>query len=264
MIPIKTLSFCITCKNRFHQISQTLKKNLDDNRLHNDWIEFILVDFGSTDGLHDWIIDNFDDDLNSGYLKYYYTDELTYWHASIGKNTAHYCANHEIVVNLDCDNFVGYLGGQFVIQNFLRNENIVLHQFSGNYTDGSFGRISVLKNYFDFIGGYDESLNSIGYEDNDLINRLKMAGLHYILSPNSKYCSAIPNTKEEGMLNTNSSLTYNEINELNGRISNSNIEKGKLIANNGIYGIRKNLFDHHGHLFSKLNEINRHSTKTTK
>jgi len=57
------------------------------------------------------------------------------------------------------------------------------------------------------------------------------------------------------MLNTNSLLTYTEINELNGRISNSNIEKGNLIANNGTYGIRKNLFDHFACLFSKCSSI---------
>jgi hypothetical protein len=66
MITIPTLSFCITCKNRFYQIIQTLKKNLEDNRLHSDWIEFILIDFGSTDGLHDWVMNNFMEDIKTG------------------------------------------------------------------------------------------------------------------------------------------------------------------------------------------------------
>ncbi|MDR2773869.1 MAG: hypothetical protein LBC19_03840, partial [Tannerella sp.] len=74
------LSFCITCKNRIHQIKQTLRKNLDDNVLCRDFIEFVLVDFGSTDGHREWILSEFTDELDSGYLRYYYTEALPFWH----------------------------------------------------------------------------------------------------------------------------------------------------------------------------------------
>lgn len=47
--PRPSLSFCITCKNRLAQIKQTLRQNLEDNRYGRDKIEFVLVDFGSTD-----------------------------------------------------------------------------------------------------------------------------------------------------------------------------------------------------------------------
>ena len=85
---MKMVSFCITCKNRLHQIRQTLRKNLSDNIMHQDFIEFILVDFSSTDGLFDWIISNFQSEMTSGYLKYYYTEALPYWHASIANDHA--------------------------------------------------------------------------------------------------------------------------------------------------------------------------------
>lgn len=243
------LSFCTTCKNRFHQIVHTLGKNLDDNRLHHEWIEFILVDFGSNDGLHDWLMDNFNDDLESGYLKYYYTDELTNWHASIAKNTAHWCANNDIVVNLDCDNFTGYLGGQYIIRQFIEKKDIICHQFSGILHDGSFGRISVLKKYFDCIGGYNESFEPMGFQDFDLINRLIRFGLEYSLHSKIRYCAAISNTKEESILNTNSKIDYATMNSLNIRMSAKNLSEGRLKANNGVYGIRHNLFDHNGALY---------------
>ena len=118
---LTSLSFCITCKNRIHQIRQTLQKNLDDNRSHQDMIEFVLVDFGSTDGLKKWILSNFYQELSSGYLRYYYTDELPLWHASIAKNTAHSLARNNILVNLDCDNYTGRMGGNFVIQTFIKH-----------------------------------------------------------------------------------------------------------------------------------------------
>src|ERR1700742_2651942 len=112
---MKKLSFCITCKNRFHQIARTLPQNLSDNLSGKEDMEFVLVDFGSSDGLKEWVITNFKRELNSGYLKYFFTGSLEHWHASIAKNTAHYCSVGEIVVNLDCDNYTGAEGGAFVM-----------------------------------------------------------------------------------------------------------------------------------------------------
>lgn len=121
VMEVPSPSFCITCKNRFHQISKTLRRNLDDNRLFKGLIEFILVDFGSTDGLYSWITNNFKHKMEEGYLKYYYTDELPYWHCSIAKNTSHLLAKNKILVNLDCDNYTGYNGGRFVIRQWLKH-----------------------------------------------------------------------------------------------------------------------------------------------
>jgi glycosyltransferase involved in cell wall biosynthesis len=61
-----TLSFCITCKNRLHQIKQTLPQNLTDNREMKGKVDFVLVDFGSTDGLQEWIIGNFEPEIEDG------------------------------------------------------------------------------------------------------------------------------------------------------------------------------------------------------
>src|SRR4051812_49289287 len=85
----KKLSFCITCKNRFHQISETLPVNLADNATDVDDVEFVLLDFDSRDGLKEWVINNFQSELESGYLKFLFTDAVPNWHAAIAKNTAH-------------------------------------------------------------------------------------------------------------------------------------------------------------------------------
>jgi hypothetical protein len=239
-----TLSFCITCKNRFHQIEKTLKQNLDDNRKHKDRIEFILVDFVSTDGLHDWISGNFKDDINDGYLKYYYTEELPFWHASIAKNTAHLLANNEILVNLDCDNYTGYHGGEFVLRQFAQYPDTMLfHQFGGGVSDGSFGRISIHRHRFFDIGGYDESLDPMSMQDNDLIARLRTIGVKYVHCSDERYNKAIPNTKEESILYTGSDIDYNQMLIKNMQISNKNLSEGKIVANNVKWGIRKNIFD---------------------
>ncbi len=221
---IPKLSFCITCKNRLHQLSQTLSKNLDDNRMSRDLIEFVLVDFGSTDGLQEWIFENFQNDLDTGYLKYFYTEKLPFWHASIAKNTAHLLADHEILVNLDCDNFTGINGGRLIIGQFLNQKNdIITHQFGGDIYDGSYGRIGVKRERFLEVGGYNEEFESMAYQDTDLINRLVATGSQYINIPDPRYNQAIRNTKEEGVLHTNSSISWIEMLSKNKKISEENI-----------------------------------------
>jgi len=244
------LSFCITCKNRLHQLRQTLRKNLDDNLMCSHLIEFVVVDFAGTDGLREWILNNFHAELASGYLKYYYTEELPRWHSSIAKNTAHLCASGEILVNLDCDNFTGPWGGMFVLNAFRRHGNrIVFHQFSGIIRDGSYGRIAIMNNCFRLLGGYDEALDPMSYQDNDMIKRLIYYGLKYITQPNPTYNKAIDNTKEEGIQYTGSQKKYIEMLIFNIAQSEQNLSEGRLIANNGVFGIRKNLFDHNGREF---------------
>lgn len=220
--------------------------------MHSQWIEFILVDFGSTDGLKDWVLQNFATQLEVGYLRYYYTDELGSWHASKAKNTAHWLAKNEIIINLDCDNYTGYMGGQYAIRQFLKERNIVLQQFTGDYDDGTFGRIGVLKKHFERVGGYNESFEPMGYEDDDLMIRLFYYGLKYRKCEANKYATAIINTREDSIANTNSDKTWDAMRIHNVHQSQNNIGNYRVVANNGKYGIREGLFDHRNCLFNRI------------
>lgn len=245
------LSFCITIKNRFAQIQKTLLQNLKDNWDTKEEVNFILVDFGSTDRLRPWLKKHFTKYLECGFLKYFYTNELPYWHASIAKNTSHILADGIIVTNLDCDNYTGHLGGEFVIEKFLNQKYpIVLHQFSKHYHDGSFGRISVRKQDFIHIGGYNEEFQPIGFEDEDLINRLTAYGLKNVQDSTPKYNQALKNTKEESILLCNSTLDWTSMNEMNAVTSFYNIQQNRIIANHDSIGITKNIYDINGNLFS--------------
>lgn len=226
------LSFCITCKNRFHQVSKTLLKNLSDNKELSNEIEFVLVDFDSDDNLKEWVFLNFKEELKTGYLKYFFSDKLPKWHCSVAKNLAHKYSNGKILVNLDCDNYVGQDGAKFVLAQFDRyGEQLLLHQASGVLKDGSFGRIAVLAKYFQAVGGYDETFHPMGYQDADLIHRLVKFGLKYISKGNLKFNLAIPNSKEEGIKFTESEKTYFQMNAENNQKSKFNIMRNKIKAN---------------------------------
>lgn len=241
---MKRLSFCITCKNRLTQISKTLAKNLNDNYKDKDIIEFVIVDFDSNDGLESFILENFNEFLLQGYLRYLKTSALDGWHMSITKNTSHYFGSGEILVNLDCDNFTGVQGGKFVISQFdTFGDDIILHQFSQKWMDGSCGRIAVLKRNFNKVGGYDESFEPMGHQDLDLIQRMVRYGFHYINHPNGKYNAALANSKSLGIKFCNTKYTWDEMKIINEKKSKENLIQNKLVANNGLYGIRKNIFE---------------------
>ena len=228
-----TLSFCITCKNRFWQIRQTLPKNLFDNRMHKNFVDFILVDFGSRDGLQEWILDEFDEELSEGYLKYFYTDDLKEWHASIAKNTAHILSDHFFVVNLDCDNYTGERGGEFVIASMLKYgvNDTIIHQFNNEYKSGTYGRIAMTRTNFLSIGGYDESFEPMMHEDADIIKRLFVSGRNYIHLVDREYNQAIPNEREDSFTNITTNLSWEEMKHINRQASLKNITSGKLVAN---------------------------------
>ena len=239
------ITFCITCKNRLHQIKKTLQKNLLDNFQEKNRIDFLLVDFG-TKGLKEWVLDNFQADLNSGYLKYYYTEELTYWHACVGKNTSHFLADNDFLINLDCDNYTGVKGGKFILDKINKpgGHKIIIHQFSGEYKDGSFGRIGMAKRYFEYIGGYDESFLPMSVQDTDLMKRAESLGLILDHCPNPLYSSAEINTKEESTKYCDTDLQWDEMLSQNQQKLEHNMVNQIIRVNNGIYGIRKNIFNH--------------------
>ena len=227
------LSFCITYMNRYDQIIKTLGKNLKDN-LGSD-VEFILVEFnnGKDNRLKDFILKNFKNHLQSNYLKYYYTDQLIYWHASIAKNTSHKLANGKYVVNLDCDNFTGPKGGEFVIKQFEKNgENLLLHQSSNIFGSGTMGRIGMTRENFLKLGGYNESLKPMAHQDRDLIERAKKIGLKYKNIATRIYNQALVNDKNLSTINCYKKYDYSTMMRLNKLISEFNIKFGEYKTNN--------------------------------
>lgn len=229
-----TVSFCITCRDRLWQIQQTLPKNLKDNNAIQDRVEFVLVDFASPDGLQQWICDNFQEELKSGYLKYYYVEEgMPEWHMSVAKNTAHQLGKNEVLVNLDCDNFTGIKGGDYVARIFRKYgvDNTFLHMWTGDWGDGTHGRMAVSKKNFRELGGYDEGLEPFGGDDRDFARRAKAMGLKRVRRKEKKYLGAVFNEKGEGFTEERQAL--HEMNKRNIDRSLTNIDNGCLVANQG-------------------------------
>ena len=227
------LSFCISHKNRVDHIKATLPKNLDDNRTQSDKIEFVLADFQEDDQVTDWVAKELITDIQSGYLKYYRIP-MKGWSSPIAKNTAHWLANGELLTNLDADNFTGVEGGKFVIDQYQKESNeLMLWQFSRVRRDGSFGRITLTRAMFDQLGGYDEQLGEMGFQDNDLMNRAMAMGIKRIEINDRRFNKAIKHQKYRPK-----QISFRDLNRENAALSKRNVSEGKLVANEGVYGIR--------------------------
>jgi len=231
------VSFCITHKNRFHQIAETLTKNLNDNRIDEGRVEFILVDFGSDHDMKNWVADQFSAEISSEYLKFFHTSKLEKWHAPIAKNTAHRLSTGQILVNLDGDNFTGYRGGQFVYEHFMENQHdICCWQFSGRNGDGSFGRIASARDTFFGIGGYNEELLEMGFQDRDLVRRLEMSGVKVVLALDESYNHTLENDQYEPK-----EMAYASMRLFNKKIAKRIVKKDNLKANGNTMGIQSGI-----------------------
>lgn len=231
-----TVSFCITCRNRMWQIEQTLPQNLKDNYANRKNVEFILVNFASEDGLDEWVRENFREELRSGYLKYYYSDKMGPWHMSVAKNTAHMLATKEVVVNLDCDNFTGPDGGREaarLLNKYGRNRSFLRFCNNADATDGSYGRVVVLKKIFMQMGGYDETFLPYGGEDDDFMCRLRAKGLRHRDVRHTAYSKFILNEKYDGIDRSKWDVEPENMGSINLNKCEENIRCGRLVANLG-------------------------------
>lgn len=151
------ISFCITCKNRLFHLSQTLPSNLINCQNYN--VEFVLLNYNSTDGLHEWAKDKLKFWEDRGVLKYLITKKPKYFNPAHAKNIAHKNSSGDILCNLDCDNYVfsGFCDKIFYL--FEKDKNIIYggRGVDGWNNSGSCGRIAVHKKHFYSVNGYDEN-----------------------------------------------------------------------------------------------------------
>jgi len=166
-----TVALCITTKNRLWQLRRALPLNLMHNWRHQKWCKVYLVDFGSTDGTFSWVMSNCRSAIDAGFLKFYYTESLPDWHASIGKNTAHRLAKEDILVNVDGDNLVGPDYALHVRRQFQDNPQLECFQYE--VKDGTCGRIAIRRELFHELNGYDEDAGPMGGQDVDLVWRVQ-------------------------------------------------------------------------------------------
>jgi glycosyltransferase involved in cell wall biosynthesis len=194
------VSFCQCCYNRLSHAEVTIPRNLATAK---DWdAEFVVIDYGSTDGLRDFIRT-----LSDPKLKYFRHESQSFKCAH-AKNMAHRLSIGRVVCNLDIDNFVA---PESFDELCTLKDNFLIHGFDGKVihrrvegglpvavSPGAYGRISVTRSTFDRLGGYDEQMHGMGYHDSDFIRRAASSGVHVMRSRVKSEC--ITHDKNAGWL----------------------------------------------------------------
>jgi hypothetical protein len=174
------IGFCTTAMNRAWQLRETLPDALQV--LEGTPHFLALCDYNSCDEIQE-IVRRFEKQMRAGQLLYFRTTEPTSFHASRAKNAAHrlgVSGGAQVLFNLDADNFIsrGILDETQEI--FGRDEDACLHNWSGSWGDGSFGRIAMSAKSWVRLGGYDETFLAMGWQDSDLLLRARAISLHYV------------------------------------------------------------------------------------
>lgn len=171
----QSIAFCTTCKDRGEHLKQTLPHNLANIR-EQDVIN--IVDYGSTDGISDWIWENFHDHICNKKINLFQVITPTTWNMSRAKNLAHRMAKASFLFSLDADNFITREDIAFITGEASRGNAV--HQFAGNWNDGTCGRIGMARDIFICLRGYNERGLPMGGEDLDIRERLLIHGVKVI------------------------------------------------------------------------------------
>ena len=234
----KKIAFCITCMNRLEHIQETLVKNMNDNFDVNE-VEFILLDYNSSDGLEKWVktLGFF---LDNKMLSYYRTTVSTTYHRSHSRNMAFRLSTADIVCNLDADNFLGNHFFEYILNTFEINKERKIFVTSNFHSRDVFGRFCAYRDDFMRISGYDESLIGYGMEDIDLYDRLTKIGLEQEMFHGESFYNMISHSYEdrvsqEDRFNSFESLYLSYITPYLTRflllLKNNTYESGYLINN---------------------------------
>lgn len=192
------ISFCTVCMNRLHHLKETLPKNIIDNSLYSN-LEFIVLDYNSSDGMEEWIKTNFFEEIKSGILIYLRTNDPESFSQSHSRNMIYRYARGEVICNVDADNYTGKDFALFINKEFNENRNIFLT--ASLKFRGAFGRVCFLNKDFFNTNGYDESMVGYGWEDIDFRDRLMLLGRTQKIITNPSFLKAIQHEKAESIEN---------------------------------------------------------------
>nr|WP_226333012.1 glycosyltransferase family A protein [Echinicola marina] len=184
------ISICTTCMNRTHHLKKTLSKNIKDNSDYDN-VDFVVLNYNSSDDLDTWIHQDMRTYLNSGKIKYIKTDSPKYFHMSHAKNIVAKYATGDIICNVDADNYTGVSFASYINQVFNTNKDVFVVPKNNGGTTSILGRVCVLKDDFLKVRGYDEEMKGYGWEDIDFYNRLELISRKKFFLTNSKYLKTI-------------------------------------------------------------------------
>ncbi len=228
------ISYCTACMNRISHVKKTLVRNIKDNE-KNDNIEFVLLDYNSSDGLEKWVKSTLRKYIKTGKLKYFKTKEPLVFNRSHSRNIMFKLAQGKYICNVDADNYIGKGFTEYLLSTFKKHPNcFIVADTNREYYDirDALGRFSCRKDDFLSVGGYDESFVGYGPEDRDLYARLEKTGLIPQIILNTTFLRAIEHGNDERVKNE---FLYKELRDFYIAQINPFLSKILLLLKNNRY-----------------------------
>ncbi|WP_429072994.1 glycosyltransferase family 2 protein [Aeromonas veronii] len=140
----KLISYCIPVMGRLNDIKSTLKHNLKVAEKFSESVEVIVNCFDFDDQTEVFIKSNFNECLQSGLLKFNRLSPMPYWHFCWAKNSFKRYLSGTYYASLDGDNFITESELKATIELCKSDsEKYLIHLFSGQWGDGTSGRIII-------------------------------------------------------------------------------------------------------------------------
>jgi len=143
---------------------------LSENQRFRGQIEFLIVEFGEDNEVLDWVTENFSKELSDGYLRVV-SDyvSLDSWHFGKAKNAFRAHMQGQIYSSLDADNFVTSEETELLLGLIEQYPfGFVFHHFSGQWGDGTSGRLSLPAAIYRHVG-YSAKLLPRQFDEMDII-----------------------------------------------------------------------------------------------
>ena len=221
--------------NRLEDLRITLPANINANAEYPE-LEFVILDYNSTDGLSGWVKHKMMEHIESGRLVYYRTDQPKQYSMAHSRNVAFRLASGDIVNNLDADNFtfdgapVSQSWASWINEQAQEHLNMTVFAKTRQITI-MHGRIGFYKNEFvGLLGGYNEDFKGYGHDDQDLVERAMLLGFDVCKWGKSYfYRIQTSSAKKDKNLAEHWDKTRRE----NRALSCKNLDRGILKANEG-------------------------------
>jgi len=223
------ISICTTVMNRLHDLQKTLPLNMHHNREYPN-VEFVILDYNSSDYLGEYIRRMYMGDIERGRLVYARTEEPQYFSMAHSRNLAFKVASGYIVNNVDADNFIG----RHFVDTLARMACVQPQK--AVFAKGKrmmHGRIGFYKKEFIELGGYDEDLKGYGADDSNLMYRAMASGYKLMWwNQLGKFSHRLKTDRRDKVLHMENK-NWKETEEINKAITEKNLAEGRLIANVG-------------------------------
>jgi glycosyltransferase involved in cell wall biosynthesis len=239
--PRKSISICTTCMNRLHDLKETLPRNLKDSESYPE-VEFVLLDYNSSDGMEDWVISNLSKYLDSGMLRYCRTEEPPYFCPNHSRNVSFRLARGEIIANVDSDNLIhkGFLRrinqcASVAPQHLLIVPETFLLPKSKRLALK--GRFALYKKDIEWLHGFDEALDG-GFSGDDVnfVLRAMMARFQIVRYEKKYVDDRIPTSDADRRKYVRSQESFYHMKLENENITRNRLSRGILQVNPNGWG----------------------------